>query len=220
MGARGEQFSYRIAHAATPNDAWFSRRVEASVSRSTGNDRTRISATDAPGVAESTIEEGLTTLMLTDLPYALTLADIRDEMAFLGFGESYDYIYYPMQKKDHFRGYCFVNFVSTSEARLFAEVFVDHKFEFVPSSKRSNVALSRTQGIMENLAKLSQAPVCNDNCFIDLARIQYVFGHVPGGIRSILRGYAMAQVTSSGSEAYSPRSQRCYGWVDVFSFQN
>eukprot|EP00928_Gymnodinium_smaydae_P046063 TRINITY_DN3065_c0_g1_i3.p1 TRINITY_DN3065_c0_g1~~TRINITY_DN3065_c0_g1_i3.p1 ORF type:complete len:297 (+),score=45.62 TRINITY_DN3065_c0_g1_i3:3-893(+) len=100
------------------------------------------------------IEDGVTTLMLTDLPYELTLADLKDELEILGFAKTYDYIFYPKERKQNFRGYCFINFVSTAEATRFAHVFVDHKFELCPSPKLSNVQESRTQGLHENLAKI------------------------------------------------------------------
>eukprot|EP00928_Gymnodinium_smaydae_P058777 TRINITY_DN4198_c0_g1_i4.p1 TRINITY_DN4198_c0_g1~~TRINITY_DN4198_c0_g1_i4.p1 ORF type:complete len:263 (-),score=8.74 TRINITY_DN4198_c0_g1_i4:113-811(-) len=157
------------AHARTPHgqETWAYERE--------GNHQVATSSmAHAPterSAAES-IQEGMTTLVLTDLPYNLTLADLRDEMAFLGFAHSYDYIFYPSQKKDHFRGYCFVNFANTAEARRFAAVFINHKFEFVPSSKLSNVQLARTQGLQQNLAKLKPGSARPENFFIDMARFQ------------------------------------------------
>eukprot|EP00928_Gymnodinium_smaydae_P054615 TRINITY_DN3835_c0_g1_i1.p1 TRINITY_DN3835_c0_g1~~TRINITY_DN3835_c0_g1_i1.p1 ORF type:complete len:248 (-),score=39.82 TRINITY_DN3835_c0_g1_i1:196-939(-) len=129
----------------------------------------------ACSVAES-IQEGMTTLMLTDLPYALPLADLRDELELLGFSHSYDYIFYPREKKQHFRGYCFINFVSTAEAQRFARVFVDHKFELSPSPKPSNVSISRTQGLQENLAKIKAGAADSDNFFMDWSRLQCARG--------------------------------------------
>eukprot|EP00928_Gymnodinium_smaydae_P014522 TRINITY_DN15339_c0_g1_i1.p1 TRINITY_DN15339_c0_g1~~TRINITY_DN15339_c0_g1_i1.p1 ORF type:complete len:248 (+),score=23.53 TRINITY_DN15339_c0_g1_i1:62-745(+) len=158
----------RVRYSCTPvyQEAWEDQSV-----RNHQSYTSMIRAPEQPSVAE-TIQERMTTLVLTDLPYTLTLADLRDEMSFLGFAHSYDYIFYPSQKKDHFRGYCFVNFVNSEEARRFAKVFVNHKFEFVPSAKLSNVQLARTQGLQENLMKLKPGAARSDNCFIDMARLQ------------------------------------------------
>eukprot|EP00928_Gymnodinium_smaydae_P061514 TRINITY_DN4556_c0_g2_i3.p1 TRINITY_DN4556_c0_g2~~TRINITY_DN4556_c0_g2_i3.p1 ORF type:complete len:168 (+),score=28.34 TRINITY_DN4556_c0_g2_i3:217-720(+) len=123
----------------------------------------------------------MTTLMLVDLPYALTLADLRDELELLGFHRSYDLIFYPKERKQHFRGYCFVNFVTTAEARRFAHVFVDHKFELCPSQKLSNVRVSRTQGIQENMSRIKPGATRFNNFFIDHARIHRARGGYAGG---------------------------------------
>eukprot|EP00928_Gymnodinium_smaydae_P058780 TRINITY_DN4198_c0_g2_i2.p1 TRINITY_DN4198_c0_g2~~TRINITY_DN4198_c0_g2_i2.p1 ORF type:complete len:256 (-),score=18.50 TRINITY_DN4198_c0_g2_i2:53-733(-) len=153
---------------------WIPMDPETSAHERTRNHQAATSSAHAPAehsVVES-IHEGMTTLVLTDLPYNLTLGDLRDEMAFLGFAHSYDYIFYPSQKKDHFRGYCFVNFANTMEARRFAEMFINHRFEFVPSSKLSNVQVARTQGLQQNLAKLKPGSAKPENFFIDMARFQ------------------------------------------------
>eukprot|EP00928_Gymnodinium_smaydae_P022319 TRINITY_DN18793_c0_g1_i1.p1 TRINITY_DN18793_c0_g1~~TRINITY_DN18793_c0_g1_i1.p1 ORF type:complete len:224 (+),score=12.04 TRINITY_DN18793_c0_g1_i1:22-693(+) len=122
------------------------------------------------------IREGITTLMLIDLPCTLSLADIRNEMACLGFADSYDFIFYPREKKNYFRGFCFVNFVSTSETRRFASVFVDYKFELSPSRKRSNAQLARTQGLVANVLSIKRGAAKEDDFFIDGKRLQHLRG--------------------------------------------
>eukprot|EP00928_Gymnodinium_smaydae_P046066 TRINITY_DN3065_c1_g1_i1.p1 TRINITY_DN3065_c1_g1~~TRINITY_DN3065_c1_g1_i1.p1 ORF type:complete len:293 (-),score=23.49 TRINITY_DN3065_c1_g1_i1:74-886(-) len=171
MYACGEGYSQYIAHAP-----WASSGSASWVLQNEGNhpgDTNIASHASVLSVADS-IQEGMTTLMLTDLPYDLLLADLMDEMALLGFHHSYDYIFYPKERRCNFRGYCFVNFVSTAEARRFAEVFVDHKFELVPSPKLSNVQLSRTQGLQDNMAKLKPGTARHDNFYIDLARLHHI----------------------------------------------
>eukprot|EP00928_Gymnodinium_smaydae_P054617 TRINITY_DN3835_c0_g2_i1.p1 TRINITY_DN3835_c0_g2~~TRINITY_DN3835_c0_g2_i1.p1 ORF type:complete len:225 (-),score=39.29 TRINITY_DN3835_c0_g2_i1:378-1052(-) len=162
----------------------------------------------AQSVAES-IQEGMTTLMLTDLPYSLPLADLMDELDLLRFGHSYDFIFYPKDAKQHFRGYCFINFVSTAEARCFARVFVDHKFELSPSPKLSNVSLSRTQGVCANLAKIKPGAASWDNFFMDWSRVQGARGGDALGGRGAWYGGCASAAWScpehEGYESYDPR---------------
>eukprot|EP00928_Gymnodinium_smaydae_P005710 TRINITY_DN11958_c0_g2_i1.p1 TRINITY_DN11958_c0_g2~~TRINITY_DN11958_c0_g2_i1.p1 ORF type:complete len:165 (-),score=23.52 TRINITY_DN11958_c0_g2_i1:244-738(-) len=119
--------------------------------------------------------------MLIDLPYALTLPDLRDELELLGFNRSYDFIFYPKERKQNFRGYCFINFVTSAEAQRFARIFVDHKFELFPSPKLSNFRVSRTQGVQANLSKIKPGAARYNNLFIDQTRFQAVRRGYAGG---------------------------------------
>eukprot|EP00928_Gymnodinium_smaydae_P054619 TRINITY_DN3835_c0_g3_i1.p1 TRINITY_DN3835_c0_g3~~TRINITY_DN3835_c0_g3_i1.p1 ORF type:complete len:227 (-),score=31.77 TRINITY_DN3835_c0_g3_i1:249-929(-) len=175
------------------------------------NVQSATSVAGASGVASIAefIQEGMTTLMLTDLPYSLTLADLKDELELLRFGNSYDYIFYPKERKQHFRGYCFINFVSTAEAKRFAYVFVDHKFELFPSPKLSNVQVSRSQGLLENLAKIKPGATRFDNFFIDWERLRLARGgNTVEDIRGWYGGHASASWSSPGGEAYEPHDVR------------
>eukprot|EP00928_Gymnodinium_smaydae_P097575 TRINITY_DN8876_c0_g1_i1.p1 TRINITY_DN8876_c0_g1~~TRINITY_DN8876_c0_g1_i1.p1 ORF type:complete len:239 (-),score=41.13 TRINITY_DN8876_c0_g1_i1:285-941(-) len=201
----GEHQSSRDITRGTPmfreNDAPF--RAHAGISIA---DEAKVSS-----VAEC-IQEGMTTLMLIDLPYALLLADLRDEMAILGFGDSYDFIFYPKERKKHFRGYCFVNFVSTAEAKRFAQLFVEHKFELVPSSKLSNAQLSRSQGLEANLAKIKPSAARFDNLFIDWTRFQRAHGgNAVGGIEGWYGAGMAAEGYYPEHDISEPYRQR-YDW--------
>eukprot|EP00928_Gymnodinium_smaydae_P040621 TRINITY_DN27535_c0_g1_i1.p1 TRINITY_DN27535_c0_g1~~TRINITY_DN27535_c0_g1_i1.p1 ORF type:complete len:221 (-),score=29.54 TRINITY_DN27535_c0_g1_i1:512-1174(-) len=171
MYAYGSDHMTRVAGASTSSGAssndGFSMQGERKYQVGTG---AVVASESRESCVAASIQEGMTTLMLIDLPYALTLADLRDEMELLGFARSYDFIFYPKERKQNFRGYCFVNFISTAEAQRFALVFVDHKFELFPSPKLSNVRVSRSQGLQENFAKIKPGATRYNNFFVDWAR--------------------------------------------------
>eukprot|EP00928_Gymnodinium_smaydae_P095040 TRINITY_DN8101_c0_g1_i1.p1 TRINITY_DN8101_c0_g1~~TRINITY_DN8101_c0_g1_i1.p1 ORF type:complete len:234 (+),score=20.07 TRINITY_DN8101_c0_g1_i1:56-757(+) len=207
-----EQFYHHMSHVVQVRDRWAWSRVETSVHKSGQGHKPYASTTHAlrlSPVAES-LQEGMTTLMLTDLPYTLTLADLRDELDFLSFDRSYDFIFYPKERKSQHRGYCFVNFVSTAEARRFAEVFVDHKFELVYSPKLSNTRVSRTQGVQENLARIKPGATRSDNFFMDSKLLQHAHG---GYTEKVNRGWHGSSLATEWScpkyEAYES-----YGYVE------
>eukprot|EP00928_Gymnodinium_smaydae_P040028 TRINITY_DN2721_c0_g4_i1.p1 TRINITY_DN2721_c0_g4~~TRINITY_DN2721_c0_g4_i1.p1 ORF type:complete len:248 (-),score=35.49 TRINITY_DN2721_c0_g4_i1:254-937(-) len=215
MHARGSPHrSMRVAGLTSPCpsslDA-YSVQSERSCQGGTASD-SRVSSVAAY------IQEGMTTLMLVDLPYSLTLADLRDEMELLGFHHSYDFIFYPKERKQNFRGYCFVNFVTTAEAHRFARVFVDHKFELFPSAKLSNVQISRSQGLQENLSKIKPGATRFNNFYIDWSRVQNE--HRPGGNAARdsggwYGGYAAAEWNYPDYEAYEPQHSMFRGSCEV-----
>eukprot|EP00928_Gymnodinium_smaydae_P020897 TRINITY_DN18086_c0_g1_i2.p1 TRINITY_DN18086_c0_g1~~TRINITY_DN18086_c0_g1_i2.p1 ORF type:complete len:221 (+),score=11.39 TRINITY_DN18086_c0_g1_i2:53-664(+) len=170
----------------------------------------------------ASMQEGVTTLMLVDLPLALTLADLRNEMEHLGFGRSYDFLFYPKERGQGFRGYCFVNFVSTAEAKRFARVFVDHKFKLCPSPKLSNVGVSRPQGICEIMSKIKPGKTRYHNFIIDRARLQGARlqikrGDNPGGVSG---GWQCRYVAAAGNDLDRPRNARLYGGIDLSSLND
>eukprot|EP00928_Gymnodinium_smaydae_P040222 TRINITY_DN2730_c0_g1_i12.p1 TRINITY_DN2730_c0_g1~~TRINITY_DN2730_c0_g1_i12.p1 ORF type:complete len:225 (-),score=30.92 TRINITY_DN2730_c0_g1_i12:254-928(-) len=217
MRAHGSDHNARVAEhtpsCASNGDEFLMHRER--------NYRACTSTASEPSVSSSvaaSIQEGMTTLMLVDLPYALTLPDLRDELELLGFSRSYDFIFYPKERKQNFRGYCFINFVTTAEAQRFAHVFVDHKFELFPSPKLSNVRVSRSQGIQENLAKIKPGAARYNNLFIDQAWLQTARGSYAGGHSGGWHG--RRQSAAQWNDYDMPYDSMSYGSHDNMSSQS
>eukprot|EP00928_Gymnodinium_smaydae_P085484 TRINITY_DN68976_c0_g1_i1.p2 TRINITY_DN68976_c0_g1~~TRINITY_DN68976_c0_g1_i1.p2 ORF type:complete len:100 (-),score=10.34 TRINITY_DN68976_c0_g1_i1:29-286(-) len=69
-----------LTNAGTSGDQEFSVHSERNV-----QGVTILAGDPRPAPVQEFIQKGITTLMLTDLPYKLTLADLRDELEVLGF---------------------------------------------------------------------------------------------------------------------------------------
>eukprot|EP00928_Gymnodinium_smaydae_P081637 TRINITY_DN6511_c0_g1_i1.p1 TRINITY_DN6511_c0_g1~~TRINITY_DN6511_c0_g1_i1.p1 ORF type:complete len:316 (+),score=48.10 TRINITY_DN6511_c0_g1_i1:95-949(+) len=122
---------------------------------------------EPPAAATTDISDDVTTLVLKDIPYNLTVSDMQDELELLGFTNSVNLIHFAKRKK--FMGYAFVNFTSADEARRFAKVFVNYHFEGNTSTKRSNVQVAHIQGLAANVAVLRRGYERAGNVYIDPA---------------------------------------------------
>eukprot|EP00928_Gymnodinium_smaydae_P010178 TRINITY_DN13817_c0_g2_i1.p1 TRINITY_DN13817_c0_g2~~TRINITY_DN13817_c0_g2_i1.p1 ORF type:complete len:188 (-),score=10.50 TRINITY_DN13817_c0_g2_i1:76-639(-) len=137
--------------------------------------------TDSPRgmpLSPRSIGEGMTTLMLVGLPYTLSFGGLRDELLMLGFANSFDFMYYPKDTSNsRGRGYCFINFVSTAEARRFARAFANYSFDLAPWPKRSNAVLARTQGFEANVHGIHEELMRTDrldNAYFDPRRLELI----------------------------------------------
>mmetsp|Transcript_42812 Transcript_42812/g.98139 ORF Transcript_42812/g.98139 Transcript_42812/m.98139 type:complete len:338 (-) Transcript_42812:116-1129(-) len=72
--------------------------------------------------SEEVMLKSITTLMLHNLPFALTQEELLDVVNKTGFGEWYDYAYAPYNMKDCMgHGYAFINFVTVEAAAIFVD---------------------------------------------------------------------------------------------------
>jgi len=104
-----------------------------------------------------------TTLMIRNIPNHYTQLTMVRELEGLGFQDSYDFLYVPLDKGTNGSvGYCFVNFISPEWAQRCTQVFVGRPFERQRRDRRSKVAvvsIAHLQGLEANLRHYRNAAV-------------------------------------------------------------
>eukprot|EP00928_Gymnodinium_smaydae_P081640 TRINITY_DN6511_c1_g1_i1.p1 TRINITY_DN6511_c1_g1~~TRINITY_DN6511_c1_g1_i1.p1 ORF type:complete len:241 (-),score=41.69 TRINITY_DN6511_c1_g1_i1:194-874(-) len=151
------------------------------------------------------ITDDVTTLVLKDIPYNLTVSDMQDELELLGFTGSVNLIHFAMRKK--FMGYAFVNFISAAEARRFAKVFVNYRFEGNTSTKRSNAQVAHIQGLAANVALLRRGYERAGNVFIDPASAAALGLYSESATRAA-RATPRQQVSYASYDSYESSGQQ------------
>eukprot|EP00928_Gymnodinium_smaydae_P003580 TRINITY_DN11274_c0_g1_i1.p1 TRINITY_DN11274_c0_g1~~TRINITY_DN11274_c0_g1_i1.p1 ORF type:complete len:164 (-),score=15.27 TRINITY_DN11274_c0_g1_i1:838-1260(-) len=102
----------------------------------------------------------VTTLCVRDLPCSMSPKWMANELWMLGFGGRYDFLYLPCRScGKKFLGYGFINFCTAEDARSFAKVFVDYRFEGWFSEKRAYTEPSRVQGFEANILQFASMDV-------------------------------------------------------------
>jgi len=100
----------------------------------------------------------VTTMMIRNVPYAMTVAALEQDLQNAGFGDCFDFLFLPMkrhQKKN--LGFAFLNFASPEYATVFKKAFHGHVFECPTEAGcriRANVSEAHTQGYHANVMKL------------------------------------------------------------------
>eukprot|EP00928_Gymnodinium_smaydae_P020525 TRINITY_DN1792_c0_g2_i1.p1 TRINITY_DN1792_c0_g2~~TRINITY_DN1792_c0_g2_i1.p1 ORF type:complete len:219 (+),score=38.28 TRINITY_DN1792_c0_g2_i1:212-868(+) len=160
------------------------------------------------------IPDNVTTLVLKDIPYNLTVSDMQDELELLGFTDSVDLIHFAKRKK--FMGYAFVNFVSAAEARRFAKVFVDYRFEGNTSTKRGNAQVANIQGLAANVALLRRGYEKAGNVFLHPASAAVLGANNSRAVREEPATWSQQSVYSS----YDPPMQSFQSdWTPWMDYQ-
>eukprot|EP00928_Gymnodinium_smaydae_P009984 TRINITY_DN13747_c0_g1_i1.p1 TRINITY_DN13747_c0_g1~~TRINITY_DN13747_c0_g1_i1.p1 ORF type:complete len:162 (+),score=19.98 TRINITY_DN13747_c0_g1_i1:95-580(+) len=101
--------------------------------------------------------EVVTTLCIRNLPCTVGQERMTQELWQLGFGGAYDFLYLPRRSCGKCLGYGFINFRSNEDARSFAEVFQNYRFNDTQSVKHGYAEPSRVQGFEANLNQFVDA---------------------------------------------------------------
>jgi hypothetical protein len=108
--------------------------------------------------AASRQEGRTTTFMLRNIPNRVKVEDIQDRISSLGFGDTFDFLYMPLdlQSKQN-KGYAFINLVNESVAADFAERFNGTRFEGRLSTKEVLVCKATAQGVLPTLRTIKHS---------------------------------------------------------------
>jgi hypothetical protein len=103
-------------------------------------------------------QQGTTTFMLRNIPNRVKVEDIQDRIAALGFGETFDFLYMPLdlQSKQN-KGYAFINLINETVAADFAERFNGTRFEGRLSTKEVLVCNATAQGVVPTLRTIKHS---------------------------------------------------------------
>jgi len=100
----------------------------------------------------------VTTMMIRNVPYAMTVAALEQALQNAGFGDCFDLLYLPMkQNQERNLGFASVNFVSPEYATVFKKAFHGYVFECPTKAgfrMRATVSEAHTQGYHANMMKL------------------------------------------------------------------
>jgi len=100
----------------------------------------------------------VTTMMIRNVPYALTVAALEQALQNVGFGDCFDFLYLPMKRNQEKNlGFAFLNFVSPEDAAVFKKAFHGYVFECPTKAGcriRATVSEAHTQGYHANMMKL------------------------------------------------------------------
>jgi len=104
--------------------------------------------------------EEVYTVMMRNLPNKYSQHLLVQEIAEVGFGEAYDFLYLPMDNQTGAnRGYAFINFVSSSLAQRFKLTYEGKSMKSFNSTKIVNVTPAALQGFEANLQHYSSTKV-------------------------------------------------------------
>jgi len=99
----------------------------------------------------------VTTMMIRNVPYAMTVAALEQALQDAGFGDCFDFLYLPMKRNQEKNlGFAFLNFVSPDYATEFKNAFHGYVFECPTKAGhriRATVSEAHTQGYHANMAK-------------------------------------------------------------------
>jgi len=100
----------------------------------------------------------VTTMMIRNVPYAMTVAALEQALQNVGFGDCFDFLYLPMKRNQEKNlGFAFLNFVSPEDAAVFKKAFHGYVFECPTKAGcriRATVSEAHTQGYHANMMKL------------------------------------------------------------------
>eukprot|EP00927_Polykrikos_kofoidii_P002284 TRINITY_DN1087_c0_g1_i1.p1 TRINITY_DN1087_c0_g1~~TRINITY_DN1087_c0_g1_i1.p1 ORF type:complete len:619 (+),score=85.40 TRINITY_DN1087_c0_g1_i1:56-1858(+) len=111
---------------------------------------------------KNTADQPATTLMIRNIPNRCSQSDFIAELEELGFAETFDFLYLPVDKGTLANvGYAFVNFIDAASARRCMRVFQNHRFKKFcnVSSKLAAVSVAHIQGLDANLAHYEKATI-------------------------------------------------------------
>jgi len=104
---------------------------------------------------------GITTLMVRNVPYEYTVGEFAEELNKAGFEAQYDLLYMPTRRNNLSNlGYAFVNFRSPESAVRFQVAFRKHSFKLHARQafhKAASIKAAQTQGLQANLSKVVKA---------------------------------------------------------------
>jgi len=118
--------------------------------------------TDMARFAGETGEDGVTTLMVRNIPNVYTRSMLIEELDGLGFEGDYDFIYLPIDKSTQWNvGYAFVNFKTPEAARRCVTDVADYTFDRFEhgSRKVAQISVAHIQGLEKNLEYYSKTAV-------------------------------------------------------------
>jgi len=100
----------------------------------------------------------ITTVMIRNVPYAYTIAELEQDLQKTGFGRCFDLLYLPMKRnQDNNLGFAFLNFMLPEHVIEFKKAFHGHVFSCpvkVRCRGHATVSVAHTQGYNANLMKL------------------------------------------------------------------
>mmetsp|Transcript_22120 Transcript_22120/g.40667 ORF Transcript_22120/g.40667 Transcript_22120/m.40667 type:complete len:249 (+) Transcript_22120:82-828(+) len=140
------------------NTANGSSMVEERVSIDMGADRvamTKNSCCDEVGAIAGMADEGLTTVMVQNLPRMFTQKDFLNSLDAYGLEGTYDFCYVPVCfTNGHSRGYAFVNFRTHESAVELVNMWQNTKYTLSKKQKKPLiVTFAETQGLTALLAQ-------------------------------------------------------------------
>jgi len=103
-----------------------------------------------------------TTLMIRNIPNRYTQRELIQELEYLGFAETFDFLYLPLDKGTMMNvGYAFVNFIGPEWAQKCMQIFENYRFKRYRkiSAKIAAVSVAHIQGLVANLAHYEKAAV-------------------------------------------------------------
>lgn len=125
-----------------------------------GPKRTSLAQAQSPDLGGEDASEGVTTMMMRNLPNKYTQIMLREEIDNAGFAGAYDFMHLPIDPETNAnRGYAFINFTSPAKARAFANAFEGRRLNRLNSSKVVFVTHAALQGFEANYAHYSTARV-------------------------------------------------------------
>jgi len=103
------------------------------------------------------------TVMMRNLPKKLSQSLLMEEIRSKGFGDSYDFVYVPMDKETKSnRGYAFINFVEPKYAMAFKSCYEGHQLTKYSSRKVIAILPAALQGFDANHAHFASLRVVHD----------------------------------------------------------
>eukprot|EP00746_Dinoflagellata_sp_MGD_P137951 gnl/MRDRNA2_/MRDRNA2_71680_c0_seq1.p1 gnl/MRDRNA2_/MRDRNA2_71680_c0~~gnl/MRDRNA2_/MRDRNA2_71680_c0_seq1.p1 ORF type:complete len:462 (-),score=89.81 gnl/MRDRNA2_/MRDRNA2_71680_c0_seq1:12-1397(-) len=117
--------------------------------------------TDFRGMTQQPFVDG-TTLMLRNIPNKYTQMQLLEEIEDLGFADTYDFFYLPMDKQNRSNvGYAFINFIDPASATKCWSVLTNYKFQRFQSKKICAVSPAHLQGFEKNFKHFQDCAVMN-----------------------------------------------------------
>lgn len=159
----GEILQQRRASKQASSDASSSGMASSTVAASDADSIVDISSGDEDFEVRS--GKPKTTMMLRNIPNIFTRAMLADQLDEAGFRGSYDFVYLPVDHSTNIGfGYAFVNFTSTTGARLFKNSFHGFAEWAYPCDKTCEVVWSQAhQGLQEHIDRLRNSPVMHES---------------------------------------------------------
>mmetsp|Transcript_46192 Transcript_46192/g.123746 ORF Transcript_46192/g.123746 Transcript_46192/m.123746 type:complete len:581 (+) Transcript_46192:61-1803(+) len=115
---------------------------------------------DLAAAGEAEEQDGVTTIMLRNVPCRYTQGSLLRELDALGFADAYDFFYLPMDMRNKTSvGYAFINFLEPRSADVFLDRMQRHRFERYPSDKIPLVSPAHVQGLRRNVAHFASKAV-------------------------------------------------------------
>jgi len=102
------------------------------------------------------LQQGVTTLMLRNVPESITQLDLLQKLRDSGFGDLFDFVHLPSSFDTHsHNGYGFVNLVSSEAAASLARAW-DLSYVFGQDKEALNISAAALQGLDANVKKWSK----------------------------------------------------------------
>ena len=109
----------------------------------------------ADEVAARCFAEKKGTLMLRNMPNKTSTEGLMVAVDSLGFGGLYDFCFVPIDTdSNNCKGYGFINFLSPADASRFCQAADGYRFPRGGSTKRAQVSIAHTQGVVATLERM------------------------------------------------------------------